>query len=255
MKGRIHSLETFGTVDGPGIRFVLFLQGCALQCAYCHNPDTWDTTGAGWTATVDEIVAEIEPYVAYYKNSGGGLTVSGGEPTLQAPFVAALFREVKRRFGLHTALDSSGFCDVTHAKELLDATDLVLLDLKLMDSAGHAKLAGQSNERILAFAEALSEMGKPTWIRRVIVPGLTDGADDLRALGSFIRKLGDSVRKVELLPYHKYGVPKWEQLGRTYPLEGVREATDADVAQANLYILEGSERPWSELSTMSVCRK
>lgn len=251
MKGRIHSLETFGTVDGPGIRFVLFLQGCALQCAYCHNPDTWDTSGAGWTATVDEIVAEIEPYVDYYRNSGGGITVSGGEPTLQAPFVAALFREAKRRFGLHTALDTSGFCDASHAEALLDVTDLVLLDVKLMDPKGHVSLTGRSNERILAFAEALSERGTPTWIRRVVVPGLTDGAEDMRALGSFVRKLSN-VRKVELLPYHRYGIPKWEQLGRNYPLEGVREATDADVATARRHMEEGSDRSWSERFATSV---
>ncbi|TLS50436.1 pyruvate formate lyase-activating protein [Paenibacillus antri] len=245
MKGRIHSLETFGTVDGPGIRFVLFMQGCALQCAYCHNPDTWDTTGAGWQATVEDIVAEIEPYVPYYMNSGGGLTVSGGEPTLQAPFVAALFREVKRRFGMHTALDSSGFCDPEHAKELLDATDLVLLDLKMMDPAGHAKLTSQPNDRILKFAEHLKRIGKPIWVRRVVVPGLTDGPDEMRALGAYLATL-PNVTNVELLPYHRYGVSKWKELGRAYPLEGVPEATEQDVEIARKYLEEGRGSPWPQ---------
>lgn len=238
--GRIHSLETFGTVDGPGIRFVLFLQGCALQCAYCHNPDTWDRTGAGWKATVDEIIAEIEPYIPYYVNSGGGITVSGGEPTLQAPFIAELFREVKRRFGLHTAIDSSGFCDPANARELLEATDLVMLDLKLMNRDKHTWLTSQPNDRILTFAEHLQSIQKPVWIRHVVIPGVTDAPEDMRALGAFVKKL-TNVEKVELLPYHRYGVAKWEQLGRAYPLEHVPEATDEDVNRARAYMAEGSE--------------
>lgn len=245
MKGRIHSLETFGTVDGPGIRFVLFLQGCALQCAYCHNPDTWDTTGAGREATVEEIIAEIEPYVPYYSQSGGGITVSGGEPTLQAPFVAALFREVKRRFGLHTALDSSGFCEPAHARELLEVTDLVLLDLKLIDRERHIALTSRPNDRILAFADHLRAIGKPVWIRRVVVPGLTDDAEDMRALGALLRTM-PNVEQVELLPYHRYGVSKWASIGKAYPLEGVPEATDADVDRARTYMQEGREAPWPE---------
>jgi pyruvate formate lyase activating enzyme len=218
------------------------MQGCALQCAYCHNPDTWDTTGAGRQATVEEIVAEIEPYLPYYMNSGGGLTVSGGEPSLQAPFVAALFREVKRRFGMHTALDSSGFCDPAHAGELLDATDLVLLDLKMMDRAGHETLTSQPNDRILKFAEHLKEIGKPVWVRRVVVPGVTDAPEEMRALGSYLSTM-PNVANVELLPYHRYGVSKWKELGRAYPLEGVPEATEQDVENARKHLEEGRAIP------------
>jgi pyruvate formate lyase activating enzyme len=237
MIGRIHSLETFGTVDGPGIRFVLFMQGCALRCLYCHNPDTWDSEG-GKRMTVDEVLAEIEPYVHYYQSSGGGITVSGGEPTLQAPFVAELFKACKERWNLHTALDSSGFCDPARAADLLAYTDLVLLDLKEMDSARHRSLTSQPNERILRFARHLSEIKKPVWIRCVIVPGLTDSEDHLFRAGQFAEELG-VVEKIEVLPYHKMGVYKWKQLNRTYPLEHIREGTQQDVDRAHRIIEEG----------------
>lgn len=239
--GRIHSLETFGTVDGPGIRFVLFMQGCALRCHYCHNPDSWDT-GAGTLRTVDDMLEEIEPYVDYYLNSGGGITVTGGEPTLQAPFVAELFRACKERWGLHTALDSSGFCEPAHAKELLDVTDLVLLDLKLMDADGHRELTGQRNERIHDFARLLSERGTPMWIRRVLVPGWTDNAEDLRALGRFVGQL-NGVERVEVLPYHRMGAYKWQQLGLRYPLSSVMEPSAAEVDRARQCIEQGRLTP------------
>ncbi|WP_336785157.1 pyruvate formate-lyase-activating protein [Paenibacillus sp. MMO-177] len=230
MKGRIHSIDTFGTVDGPGIRFVLFMQGCALQCQFCHNPDTWDTA-AGRQVTVEEVLQEIEPYLPYYRGSGGGITVTGGEPTLQAPFVAALFKACKERFGLHTALDSSGFCDPSHAAELMSYTDLVLLDLKQIDRGKHERLTSQPNDRILHFAEWLSSLSKPIWIRHVLIPGITDHAEDLRRLGRFVGRLGN-VEKLELLPYHRMGVYKWQTLGRPYPLEGVPVPTEQEVARA-----------------------
>ncbi|KIL36105.1 pyruvate formate lyase-activating protein [Cohnella kolymensis] len=235
--GRIHSLETFGTVDGPGIRFVLFLQGCALQCRYCHNPDSWDPH-AGSTRTVDNILAEIEPYAEYYLSSGGGITVTGGEPTLQAPFVAELFRRCKERWGLHTALDSSGFCDSSHVEELLAVTDLVLLDLKFMDREGHMALTGQPNDRILAFARHLSQRGKKMWIRRVLVPGLTDEKEELLALGRFMQEL-DGVDKIEVLPYHRMGVYKWRQLGIPYTLEDIADPDPVDIQRAYRLIGEG----------------
>lgn len=237
MKGRYHSIETFGTVDGPGIRFVLFMQGCALQCQYCHNPDTWDT-GGGVLATVEEILAEIEPYLEYYRRSGGGITVTGGEPTLQSSFVARLFAECKKRYGLHTVLDSSGFCEPGHAAELMEVTDLVLLDLKQMNPDKHKRLTSQPNERIIRFAEWLSGMGKPVWIRHVLIPGVTDGYEDLYALGAFIGKL-QHVEKFELLPYHRMGVYKWQQLNKAYPLEGVQTPSDRDVARAQEIIASG----------------
>lgn len=239
MKGRIHSMDTFGTVDGPGIRFVLFMQGCALQCQFCHNPDTWDTKG-GRQVTVEEVLREIEPYVPYYKSSGGGITVTGGEPTLQAPFVAQLFKACKERFGLHTALDSSGFCEPSHAGELMQYTDLVLLDLKQLNNEKHERLTSQPNDRILKFAAWLSAIGKPVWIRHVLIPGITDQAGDLTLLGEFIGHLRN-VEKVELLPYHRMGVYKWQQLGRTYALEGVPTPTDREVERAR-ELIEAARR-------------
>lgn len=240
MKGRIHSIETFGTVDGPGIRFVLFMQGCALQCQYCHNPDTWDTA-TGQQMTVEEVLREIEPYIPYYQKSGGGLTVTGGEPTLQAPFVARLFQECKRRWGLHTALDSSGFCDPEHAGELIDATDLVLLDLKLADREKHERLTSQPNDRIVRFARWLAERKQPVWVRHVVVPGLTDGEDDLTQLGELIGSLGN-VGKVELLPYHRMGAYKWERLGRSYALAHTPEPGEAEMARARAIVEQAARR-------------
>lgn len=237
MIGRIHSMDTFGTVDGPGIRFVLFMQGCALQCQFCHNPDTWNTN-SGRLMTVGEVADAIEPYIDYYRRSGGGLTVTGGEPTLQAPFVEALFREVKRRYGLHTALDTSGFCDPDHVMGLLDTTDLVLLDLKQMNDAKHTSLTSQPNGRILHFANRLSELGKPMWIRHVLVPGVTDGYDDLLVLGLFIGGLR-GVEKLEMLPYHRMGVYKWRQLGKAYLLDRVPEPSLREMERARFIVEAG----------------
>lgn len=245
MKGRIHSIETFGTVDGPGIRFVLFMQGCALQCRFCHNPDTWDTS-SGRQVTVDDILQEIEPYLPYYRASGGGITVTGGEPTLQAPFVAQLFKACKERYGLHTALDSSGFCEPSHATELMDYTDLVLLDLKQLDRDKHEWLTTQPNDRILAFAKCLSARKQPMWIRYVLIPGITDQASDLQALGAFVGKLA-SVEKLDLLPYHRMGVYKWQQLGRTYTLDDVQTPTEREVARAR-QLIEDARRESSLLA-------
>ncbi|WP_407944844.1 pyruvate formate-lyase-activating protein [Paenibacillus albiflavus] len=230
MNGRMHSIETFGTVDGPGIRFILFLQGCALQCQYCHNPDTWETN-EGKLITVDEIVKEIKPYLSYYRSSGGGITVSGGEPTLQAPFVAELFTELKKQFNLHTALDSSGFNDYDKISYLLDVTDLILLDLKIINREKHIALTSQPNDRILNSARWLSDHGKPMWIRHVLVPGITDAEEDLRELGQMLATL-KTVEKFEILPYHQMGVYKWEALGKQYPLEGVPSPTAEEVARA-----------------------
>ncbi|MFD0698195.1 pyruvate formate-lyase-activating protein [Paenibacillus sp. GCM10027628] len=237
MKGRIHSFDTFGTVDGPGIRFVLFMQGCALKCQYCHNPDSWEMN-AGRQMDVEEILEEIEPYLEYYRRSGGGITVTGGEPTLQAPFVARLFAECKRRFGLHTVLDTNGFCEQDHANELLSVTDLVLLDLKQMNPDKHIALTAQPNDRIKRFANHLNEIHKPMWIRHVLVPEWTDDYSDLLDLGMFVGSL-DNVKKIELLPYHRMGVYKWEQMGVSYPLENCPTPTDRDVIRARSIIDRG----------------
>lgn len=236
-KGRIHSLETFGTVDGPGIRFVLFLQGCLMKCQYCHNPDTWNFDG-GKEMTVEEVLDEIKPYLNYYRSSGGGLTISGGEPTLQAAFVAEIFREVKERWGLHTTLDSNGFNNPDKIQYLMDVTDLVLLDIKHIDNDKHKVLTGVSNEQTLRTAKWLSDHGKKMWIRHVFVPGIHDDENNLRDLGRFIGTL-NGVEKFEILPYHQMGIYKWKELGREYPLEGVSSPTDEQVKWAYKLIEEG----------------
>lgn len=235
--GRIHSVETFGTVDGPGIRFVLFMQGCALRCQFCHNPDSWSTS-TGKEMTVEQVLKEVEPFLNYYKRSKGGITITGGEPTLQANFVAKVFKECKERWGLHTALDSSGFCEPHSVEELMKYTDLVLLDLKQIHPERHLELAGQPNDRILHFAEWLSERGKPVWIRHVLVPDKTDAEEDLTALGEFVGKL-NNVQKLEILPYHTMGIYKWRSLGMKNPLEGTRTPTDEEVARAYQLIEKG----------------
>lgn len=234
--GRIHSIETFGTVDGPGIRFVLFLQGCALRCRFCHNPDTWDTT-TGKVMTAAEVLEEIRPYINYYKRSNGGITVSGGEPTLQAPFVAALFRAVKQEWGLHTALDSSGFSEPHYVDEtgLFKATDLIILDLKMINELKHQALTTQSNKRILGFARYLADLQQFVWIRHVIIPGVTDHEEDLKKLGQVIDGLGN-IKKLELLPYHIMGKYKWDQLGLEYTLNDVDPPTKAQMERAESII-------------------
>ncbi len=248
--GRIHSLETFGTVDGPGIRFVLFMQGCAMRCLYCHNPDTWNASD-GREVTVEEILAEIEPYIPYYDRAGGGLTVSGGEPTLQAPFVAELFKAVKERWGLHTALDTCGFCEPSPViDELLQYTDLVMLDLKEMDAERHKALTSQPLDRIHRFARHLAERKQPAWIRFVLVPGLTDSEDNLMRLGTFIEEELPNVEKIEILPYHRMGIYKWEELGLEYKLKDIPDGTPEDVERAR-HIIEAARRQVREQRTVS----
>ncbi|GGK27763.1 pyruvate formate-lyase-activating enzyme [Caldalkalibacillus thermarum] len=239
VRGRIHSVETCGTVDGPGIRYVVFMQGCLLRCQYCHNPDTWDLKG-GKTVTREELLQDMEGYVPYMTFSGGGVTVSGGEPLLQAEFVAELFKGCKER-DIHTALDTSGGCFTGHGVQrqiidrLLEVTDLVLLDLKHIDEAKHRCLTGRSNAHILDFARYLAEKETPVWIRHVLVPGYTDDELDLVRLGQFIKTL-PNVQKIEILPYHQLGVHKWRALGLHYPLADVRPPTDKGIQRAYLIL-------------------
>lgn len=227
--GRLHSIETFGTVDGPGIRVVLFMQGCPLRCAYCHNRDTWDTKG-GRVWQVDQLHDFVMRYKPYMDSSGGGVTVTGGEPLLQHRFITQLFKALKAE-GVHTTLDTSGYCEVEQVQPLLDVTDLVLLDIKAVDSALHKRLTGVDNARILDFAKCLAERQIPVWVRHVLVPGLTDSEEELLALRSLIEGLGN-VQRVELLPYHTMGIYKWDQLGCEYPLAGVPEPTQEQMARA-----------------------
>ena len=229
IKGRVHSIETFGTLDGPGIRFVVFMQGCPLRCLYCHNRDTWNASG-GKEYTPDMIMGEMEKYLDYIRLSGGGITVTGGEPTLQAAFVTEVFKRC-REMNVHTALDTSGFSDIENVRELLSYTDLVLLDVKHAREEMHRVITGVGNEKIKKFSRYVSEKGIPIWIRYVLVPGYTDSDEDLELAAQFIKSLS-SVEKIEVLPYHSMGAYKWEKLGKAYPLESVKEPTPGEISRA-----------------------
>ncbi len=234
MTGRIHSFESFGTVDGPGIRFVVFLQGCPLRCQYCHNPDTW---GAGGEEhSVEEVVSRAIRYKNYFGDKGG-VTVTGGEPLLQIDFVIELFTLLKAK-GIHTCVDTSGItfkadnpASVEKHKKLLEVADLFLLDIKHIDDEKCKALTGRSNESTLAFARFLSDNNKPTWIRQVLAPGLTDDEADLKKTRAFIDTL-KSVEKVEVLPYHSMGAVKYEKLGLEYPLKDMTAPSKESVENA-----------------------
>lgn len=214
--GRIHSVETCGTVDGPGIRFVIFTQGCPLRCLYCHNPDCRHIE-SGKTVTVEELIGEIRNYKSYFRFSGGGVTVTGGEPLMQPEFVREIFQACHGE-EIHTALDTSGYVNLEVAKPVLDHTDLVLLDIKSFDPTIYKKVTNVSLEPTLNFARYLNEINKPTWIRFVLVPHLTDPIHNVQGLADFIAPF-KNVEKVEVLPFHKMGEYKWEQLGYDYQLK------------------------------------
>ena len=226
---RIHSFESFGTVDGPGIRYIIFLQGCSLRCKYCQNRDTWDIN-SGQLISIDEIVNRILNYKSYILPSGG-VTISGGEPILQVKSLILLFKKLKE-YGIHTAIDTSGMFDLTEdVKELLKYTDLVLLDIKHIDSIKCKELVGFNSEKELNFAKYLSDNNIDIWIRQVLIPDITDNENDLIKLRDFISSL-KTVRKFEFLPYHTMGKYKWKDLGFSYELENLREATSDDVKRA-----------------------
>lgn len=229
--GRIHSYETFGAADGPGVRFLVFLQGCPWRCRYCHNPDTW-AGAAAFEATAGEVLAKALRYRAYWGGQGG-ITVSGGEPLAQAEFTAELFAAAHRA-GVNTCLDTSGSLfdesDPVQTR-LWSETDTVLLDIKHIDAARHRELTGGDNSRTLACARFLARRGIPVWIRHVLVPGWTDGETELRGLAEFIATL-PNVRRVDVLPYHTFGVEKYRALGLEYPLAGVPEPAEETVARA-----------------------
>lgn len=223
MKGRIHSTESFGTVDGPGIRYVVFLQGCPMRCLYCHNPDTW-RVGDGKEVEASELIAELLKNRAFYSN--GGITVTGGEPLLQIDFLLELFTLAKKE-SIHTCIDTSGITynpDNHPYMEKLDAlmaiTDLVMLDIKQIDDEKHRALTGHSNSAILAFAKYLEKKKIPIWVRHVVVDGYTNEPSDLIGLGHFIGGLSN-LRALDVLPYHTLGVSKYKDLGLPYPLEGL----------------------------------
>lgn len=226
--GYVHSFESFGTVDGPGIRNVIFLQGCHFRCLYCHNPDTWEEKG-GTPTSVQELFSRIVRYKPYFESSGGGVTISGGEPLLQTAFVAGLFSLLKKE-GIHTCLDTAGWLppSVEHSSlmELIGLTDLVLLDIKHTDENQHKALTGQTGLKTLEFARLLEKHHIPVWLRYVIVPGYTDRPKDLEAFRELAFGLSN-VEKVEYLPFHKLGEYKWEALGLPYRLGRV-EPPDAE---------------------------
>ncbi|MEG4423106.1 MULTISPECIES: pyruvate formate-lyase-activating protein [unclassified Microcoleus] len=224
--GRIHSIETFGTVDGPGIRFIVFTQGCPLRCLYCHNPDCRNSHD-GKEVTVDYLIEQIIKCKSYLRK--GGVTVSGGEPLMQPDFVKEIFTRC-HQMGLHTALDTSGFCVLDVAKPVLEMTDMVLLDIKSYIPELYYKVTNVSIEPTLAMAKYLSEIGKPTWIRFVLVPHLTDHIENVEKLAEFIANL-NNVEKVEVLPFHKMGEYKWEQLKLDYELKDTPPASPELVQQ------------------------
>ena len=225
--GKIHSFETLGAVDGPGLRFILFMQGCSLRCKYCHNRDTWDCKG-GKEYTVDEIFNKIIRYKNYFIASNGGVTVSGGEPLLQLDFLIELFTKL-RSAGISTAIDTSGMFTITDKiKKLIELTDLFLIDIKSINDEICKDLVGHSNRNELEFIKYLDSIGKEIWIRQVIVPTITDHEEDLYKLRDFINSI-PNITKVDLLPYHDLGKYKWLKLNEIYPLEGIRTATTADI--------------------------
>ena len=228
--GRIHSIETFGTVDGPGIRCIFFFQGCPLRCKYCHNRDTWDAK-CGTEYTADELIEKAVKYKSYMNSSGGGITASGGEATLQPEFLAELFAKAKEQ-GIHTCLDTTGFVDIEKIEKVLDNTDLVLLDLKHMDDEKSKELTGVSIQKALKLAKHLESRNIPVWLRHVLVPGITDSEDNLAKIGEFAASL-NNVQRLELLPYHSIGVHKWESMGVDYELKDVRDADQDDVKRAS----------------------
>lgn len=234
IKGRIHSVESFGSADGPGVRYIVFLKGCNMRCQYCHNPDTWAKDG-GELMTPEEVLKKALRYKTYWKEKGG-ITVSGGEALLQIDFVTELFRLAKEK-GVNTCLDTSGnpfsLEEPFKSKfdELMKYTDLFMLDIKHMDDAAHRKLTGQTNQNILEMAAYLSDYGKAMWIRHVLVPGITTEEDELYRLRSFLDTL-KTVERVEVLPYHTLGVFKWKELGIPYQLEDVDPPTKEQIDRA-----------------------
>lgn len=227
MEGRIHSLESCGTVDGPGIRFVVFMQGCPLRCQYCHNADTWDTKG-GTVYTAEALMEEIKKYKSYMKFSGGGVTFTGGEPLLQAEFLREVCKLCQKQ-GISTVIDTSGFVFTEEAKQLLEFTDMVLLDIKNFDEAVYKKVTGVSLSPTLQFLDYLREKQIKTWVRYVLVPELTDNLDSIKKLALHLKEY-DNVERIELLPFHKMGEFKWKELGLSYQLEEI-EPPSSDLVE------------------------
>lgn len=217
VKGRIHSIESMGLVDGPGIRTVVFMQGCKLRCSYCHNPDTWSPNG-GTDITSEDLLKKILRFKPYFEKSGGGVTFSGGDPLLQPEFLMEMLKLCKENH-IHTTVDTSGY-GFGEYEEILKLTDLVLLDIKHIDNDSYKSLTGQTMHGFYQFVEALSKSNTKVWIRHVVVPGITDSKEHFNALREIIKTI-NNIEKIELLPYHTLGVDKYSKLGLSYKLEGV----------------------------------
>ena len=240
MKASIDSIESFGLVDGPGIRTVIFFNGCKLRCNYCHNPEMWNKKEENYS--VDDIVNKVKRFKPYYRDNGG-VTYSGGEPLLQIDFLIELFTQAKKE-GVHTTLDTCGqpftFEEpfFSKFKQLMKVTDLVLLDIKHIDEKAHKELTGHTNQNILEFAKYLSDIQKPVWIRHVLVPTINTDEVYLKRLHQFVAQL-KNVERVEVLPYHTLGAYKWKELGLEYPLEGIPTPSDQQLQIANTILETG----------------
>ena len=224
----IHSVETAGMVDGPGIRYIVFFQGCALRCKYCHNPDTWKLIG-GVEMTVNELMSDISRYRSFMRFSGGGVTITGGEPFMQPEFLLELLVCLKEA-GLHTALDTSGYTGPDNARKALENTDLLLLDIKTVNPETYRKITGARIDASLRMLEFAKELLVPTWIRFVLVPGLTDNMEHLEQMRDYLKGF-DNIQKIEVLPFHKMGEYKWEDLGINYELKDTLSPTYEDLAK------------------------
>ncbi|MBR4071756.1 MAG: pyruvate formate lyase-activating protein [Clostridia bacterium] len=244
MKGYIHSKESFGTVDGPGIRYVLFMQGCPMRCQYCHNPDTWEVM-CGTEITVSEVISEYKKNSSFYKK--GGITVTGGEPLLQVDFLIELFSEAKKN-DIHTCIDTSGITYsqtnteyVKKLDELMKYTDLVMLDIKHIDPEMHKVITGKDNKNILAFAKYLERNNIPLWVRHVVVPTLTDDPVYHKQLGEFLGTLRN-LKALDVLPYHTMGANKYKELGIEYPLDGIEALPKSEAAKVRETIMESIKK-------------
>lgn len=249
MNGYIHSIESCGTVDGPGIRYVIFFQGCPMRCRYCHNPDTWEVN-TGKQMSVDEVLQGFYSNLPFYKN--GGVTVTGGEPMMQMAFLIALFNHLKKQ-NVHTCIDTAGIMFNPHNEHfmkqlqvLLSLTDLIMLDIKHIDEKAHKALTGHSNNRILAFASYLSDKNIPVWIRHVAVPDITMYKEYLERLGAFLAGL-TNIKALDVLPYHSMGQSKYEEIGLDYSLKNTREPSTEEAITARNIILASYRK--AKLST------
>lgn len=231
MKGRIHSFQSLGAVDGPGLRFVVFMQGCSLRCAYCHNPDTWGMSGQEYT--VDEVFEKILRYKPYFAENGG-VTVSGGEPLLQWEFVAELFHRLQKA-GIHTALDTAGIGDLNGARAVLRHTDLVLCDLKFHNEADYQQYCKGDINTVTAFLELTQAMHVPLWIRHVVVPNLTGSEESILKIASIAARFSN-LQRLELLPFKKICAAKYDALGIEFPLKEYEECPDSTIQRLNQLI-------------------